>query len=99
EVIQTSSNQGKSVAGKVDHRRGKIELGIKPRLDRVLVRGSYVGEMIGHQRAHMTGDKLRCQELISPGSLQSGHDVENDSCSKNERCGQAQPIPWDCGNE
>src|SRR6266403_6018271 len=88
EVIQTATNQGKSVAGKVDHRRCEIELCVKPRLYRVLVRGSYVSEMICHQRTHMTGDKLRCQELISPGSLQSGDDVENDNCGKKERCSQ-----------
>src|SRR6266550_9345249 len=84
EVIQTSSNQGKAVAGKVDHRRCEIELGVKPRLHRMLVRGSYVSEMICHQRTHMTGDELRRQELIGPGSLQSGHNVPDDNGCKND---------------
>ena len=89
EIIKTSPNQGKSVAGKVDHRRCKIELCVQPRLHRVLVRGSYVSEMVCHQRTHMTGDELRRQELIGPGSLQSGHHIQNDNRSKNDRCRQA----------
>src|SRR5438477_9710503 len=66
----------------------------------MLVRGSYVSEMICHQRTHMTGDELRRQELIGPRSLQSRHQVqsddrsENDSGGRDTETGETQPIPW-----
>src|SRR5437899_5619768 len=88
QIIQTATNQWESFIGKVHHRRGKIELGIQPGLYRMLVGGSYVGEMICHQRTRMTGDKLRGEKLIIAWSLQSGQYVRNDDRSKNNRCCQ-----------
>src|SRR5213080_4454199 len=73
----------------VDHRRCEIELCVQPRLDRVLVGGSYVGQMICHQRTRMTGDELRREELVGLSSLRSGYDVESDNRRENDRCGQA----------
>ena len=93
EIIETATNQRKSFAGKIDHRRGKIELRVQPRFDSVLIGRSDVGEMICHQRTDMTGDELRRQELIGPRSLQSGHKGESDDRSENDRGGESQPIP------
>src|SRR6267143_3729989 len=81
EIIQTATNQWKSFTGKVHHRGGKIELGVKPRFHGVLVRGSYVSEMICHQRTDMTVDELRRQELIGRRSLQARHQVPSDNRS------------------
>src|SRR2546430_2438608 len=60
EIIEPATNQRKSLAGKIDHWRCKIELHIKPRFYSVLIGRSDVGEVVCHQRPHMTGDELRC---------------------------------------
>ena len=64
EIIKPTTNQWKPVTGQIDDRRCKIELGIQPRFDSVLIGGSYVSEMVCHKRTHVTSDKLRRQELI-----------------------------------
>src|SRR4029453_18065473 len=66
QIIQAAPNQGKSLTGKIDHRRGKIELRVEPGFDSMLIRRSDVGEMIRHKRADVTSYKLRREELISP---------------------------------
>src|SRR5260370_42607570 len=83
QKIQTAANQRKSFGGKVDYRRRKIELCVQPWFHGVLVGGSDVAKVVCHKRTHMTGDKLRRQELIGPRSLQSGHEVESDNGSEN----------------
>src|SRR6267378_2899457 len=89
EIIKTSPNQGKSVAGKVDHCRCKIELGVQPGLYGMLVGGSNVREVVRHKRAHMTGDKLRGEKLIIAWSLQSGQYVPDDNGCKNDGSGES----------
>src|SRR5229473_6580624 len=42
EIIETAANQRKSLTGKIDNRRSKIELRIQPGFYRVLVGGSDV---------------------------------------------------------
>src|SRR5205823_8607665 len=64
EIIKAPSNQRKAFARKVHHGSRKIQLSIKPRFDSVLIGGWYVCEMISHKRTHMTGDKLRREELV-----------------------------------
>ena len=51
-----------------DRRTGscKIKLGIEPWFNSVLIRGCHVGEMIGHERADVTGDELRRQGIDRP---------------------------------
>src|SRR5262249_49497542 len=49
EIVKSSSNQRKSLARKIHHRGCEIELRIKPRLYRVLIRGGDIGEMVGHK--------------------------------------------------
>src|SRR5437762_13429136 len=63
EIIKAPTNQRKAFARKVHHGSRKIQLSIKPRFDSVLIGGWYVCEMISHKRTHMTGDKLRREEL------------------------------------
>src|SRR5437016_4022439 len=93
EIIKTATNQRKSLTGKIDHWRSKIELRVQPGFYSMLIRRSDVGEVICHQRTHMAGDELRRQELIGPGSLQSGHQGQSDDRSENDRRGESQPIP------
>ena len=87
EVIKASANQRKTVTREIQDGSCKIKLGIEPWFNSVLIRGCHVGEMIGHERADVTGDELRRKELIGPGSLQSGHKGKSDDCSENDRCG------------
>src|SRR5213080_2569357 len=99
QIIQTATNQWESFIGKVHHRRGKIELGIQPGFYSVLIRRTDVGEVVCHQRTHMTGDELRRQELIGPRSLQSRHQVQSDDRGENDsgreaEAGETWPIPW-----
>jgi hypothetical protein len=54
----------------------------------MLVRGSYVGEMICQQRTRMAGNQLRREELIGPRSLWAGEQVESNNGSKKDGCGQ-----------
>ncbi len=58
EIVKASSDQGKSIAGRVDHRGRKIELAVKPRFDGVLVRGNHIHEMVRHERSNMTCNQL-----------------------------------------
>src|ERR1700730_1706603 len=94
QIIQTATDQRKSLTGKVHNRRRKIELGVQPGLYGVLVGGSDVREVVCHQRTHMTGDELRRQELIGPRSLQSRHEGQSDDRSENDCRGESEPIPW-----
>src|SRR2546423_6639809 len=66
EIIKTSPQQRKSVAGEISHGGRKIEPGVEPRFHRVLVGGRDIGDVVGHERADMTSDELRGQELIGP---------------------------------
>src|SRR5206468_5451453 len=77
QIIQAAANQRKSLTGKIDNRRSKIELGVQPRFYRVLVGGSDIGEMVCHQRTRMTSDELRREKLIIAWPLQSGHQIKS----------------------
>jgi len=87
EVIKASAKQRKTVTREIQDGSCKIKLGIEPWFNSVLISGCHVGEMIGHERADVTGDELRRKELIGPGSLQSGHKGKSDDCSENDRGG------------
>ena len=69
EVIKASANQGKTITGKIHHGSCEIELCIEPRFNSVLIGGSHIGEMIGHERTDVTGYKLCREELIGPWLL------------------------------
>src|SRR6266480_4798696 len=99
EIIKTAADQRKSFVGKIDHRRCKIKLCVQPRFHGVLIGRSDVGEMVCHQRTHMTGDKLRCQKLIGPRASQLWRQVRKDDRSENDggcetETRETEPIPW-----
>src|SRR6266446_2115249 len=94
QIIQTATDQRKSLTGKVHNCRRKIEPRIEPGFYGMLVGGSDVGEMVCHQRTDMTCNKLRREKLIGSRSLQSGHQVQSDDRSENDRRGETEPIPW-----
>ena len=56
KVIQPPADQRKAALGEIDDRRSEIEPAEKPRLDRVLIGGLDVEEMVRHQRANMAVD-------------------------------------------
>src|SRR5437773_10728743 len=64
QVIQAPANQRKSLIGKIDNRRGKIELRVQPGFYSMLIRRSDVREVIRHKRADVTSYKLRREELV-----------------------------------
>src|ERR1700730_3319880 len=64
QIIQAAANQRKSLAGKIDNRRGKIELRVQPGFDSMLIRRSDVREVIRHERADVTSYQLCCEELV-----------------------------------
>src|SRR5881628_2283477 len=93
QIVETATDQGKTRIRKIDNRGRKIEPRIQPRFHSVLVGGSDVRKVVCHQRTHMTGNKLRRQELLSPWSLQARQQVPTyDRCDNNGRC-KCQPIP------
>ena len=54
DIIQSSAHQRKTLCGKIVNRWRKIKLPDEPRLDGVLIGRADVGEMLGHQRAHVS---------------------------------------------
>ena len=65
EIIKASTNQRKTLPlERSDNRSREIELRIQPGFHRVLVGGSYIHEMVCHERTDVTGDKLCREELI-----------------------------------
>src|ERR1700730_11582639 len=60
EIVKTAADQRKSLLRKVNYARGEIELRVQPRCYRVLIGRRDIGEMVCHERTHMTGDELRC---------------------------------------
>jgi hypothetical protein len=53
EIIEAAAGKRESFRGEVIHRRREIELAVEPGFYGVLVGGDYVGQVRGHQRAHM----------------------------------------------
>src|SRR6266404_7871883 len=78
KIIQAPANQRKSLIGKIDNRRGKIELRVQPGFDSMLIRRSDVREVIRHKRADVTSYKLRCEKLIGPRASQLWRQVRKD---------------------
>src|SRR4029450_2537342 len=64
QVIQAATNQRKSLTGKIDHWRGKIELRVQPGFYSMLIRRSDVRQVIRHKRADVTSYKLCREELV-----------------------------------
>src|SRR6266496_3364063 len=93
QIIQAAANQRKSLTGKIDNRRSKIELGVQPRFYRVLVGGSDIGEMVCHQRTRMTSDELRREKLIIAWPLQSGHQIKSNDRGEHDCSREGQPAP------
>ena len=55
EIIQSPADEWKTLRGEILHLRRKVQFPVKPRLNGVLIAGGNVGEMLGHQRAHVAG--------------------------------------------
>jgi hypothetical protein len=68
QIIQAAPNQRKSLTGKIDNWRSKIEFRIQPGFYSMLIRGSDVREVISHQRANVTSNKLRREKLLRAGA-------------------------------
>jgi len=49
QIIQAAPNQRKSLTGKIDNWRGKIELRVQSRFNSVLFGRSHIGQMIRHE--------------------------------------------------
>src|SRR5207247_3602680 len=88
EIVEPATNQWKPFAGKIHNGRSKIELPVQPGLYGMLIGRSNVSEVVGHQRAHMTGDELSRQKLIGAWVLQSRQKVPSDDCDQKDRCSQ-----------
>ena len=52
--IEAATDQWKPLPAQVYHRGREVEFAFKPGLDRMLICGRHVGQVIRHQRAHMT---------------------------------------------
>lgn len=58
KIIKPSASQWKSLRGEIFDRRGKIQFPVKPRFDRVLIRGNNVQRMTGHEGPDMAGNNF-----------------------------------------
>src|SRR5207302_7833305 len=71
QIIQSPANQWKAFCSEVLHVRGEVHFAVEPRLDGMLITGGNIGEMLGHERAHVAGDGF-VQHLVAPrNSLRS----------------------------
>ena len=61
DVVDPSTEQGKSDRVELRHRRRQIDLAVEPRLHVVLFRRGDIEEMTGHQRSNVTGDHVGCR--------------------------------------
>src|SRR5260370_15110228 len=93
EIIKAAADQGKSLTGKIDNRRGKIELRVQPGFDSMLIRRSDVREVIRHKRADVTSYTLCREELVGSRRSYSRQETGRDNCAKCDSCGQSQPGP------
>src|SRR6266576_2334439 len=96
--VQASANQGKTVIGKIFDWRSEVELAIEPRLYRVLVRRSNVGEMAGLQRTDMGVDEFGSRKGWRGGILRSECSaarpgIPGDRGHQEDRSGQRDPSP------
>src|SRR5215831_997009 len=94
QIIQAATNQGKSLTGKIDNRRGKIELRVQPGFDSMLIRRSDVGDVIRQKRADVTSYKLCREELINSRLRYSRQENGSNNRRNRDSCGQGQPVPW-----
>jgi hypothetical protein len=62
--IHTSADQWKSSRAQILHGGRKVELAVEPWLHRVLIGGSDIHQVIGHQRADVTRPEFRDQPII-----------------------------------
>src|SRR5215831_1434423 len=93
QIIQAATNQGKSLTGKIDNRRGKIELRVQPGFDSMLIRRSDVGDVIRHKRPDVTSYKLRREKLVGSGRSKPRQEIGSDNCGQDDSCGQSEPVP------
>ena len=91
-LVKSSTDQRKSIGGGVYDVGGKIELAVKPGFYGVLVRGSHIGEVVHHQRAHVTRHELGCEELLSIPWPCRRQPPDDKHCQK-KRSRKSQPVP------
>ena len=63
-IVETASSERKALRPKIGHRRRIVELPVKPRLDRVLVRLCNVRQMIHHHRPHVVRYKIIRDQIV-----------------------------------
>src|SRR5580704_12177327 len=73
EIVEPPADQGETLRGEIDHRRREIELAVEPRLDRVLVGGLHVGEVLALQRAHVCGHNVAEHAILLVAANDADH--------------------------
>src|SRR6266571_19377 len=93
KVIEAPSDQRKTLRRHILDRRGKRQLALKPRFDRVLVGRGHIGEMGSHQGPRVPGDDLLREEVFwrrtGPERLHTPHEEH----ARGERGADPQPRP------
>src|SRR5205085_5197447 len=56
--VETSAREYESLLGEIAHGNGEVDLSLEPRLDRVLVRGDDVRQVLGLKRSDVRIDDL-----------------------------------------
>src|SRR6266478_1761317 len=90
--VEPTANQRKTLAGEVDGGRRQVALSGEPRLDRVLVGGSDIGQMAGEQRAQMAVDQLAGDGVFLPLSGDQQGTARADGDGYEDRGGIGEPA-------
>src|SRR5260370_3958664 len=92
--MQARADQRKTFSRKILHGRNKGELGVKPRLDGVLVRGRNVGKVAGLQGANVGVDDLGRGEGGSRSAvLETRHRKPRYGSNNDNSGGSRKPSP------
>src|SRR3984893_19003622 len=90
--IEPAADQRKTLVGEVDGRRRQVALSGEPRLDRVLVGESDMGQMAGEQRAQMAVDQLAGDGVFLPLSGDQQRAARADGDGYEDRGGIGEPA-------
>src|SRR4029077_13687916 len=90
EHVEPTALQRESIICKIAHRGSENELAAEPRLHRVLIRGGYVREMPGLQRAQVRIDHF-CS-LILVFVFEVGHHAPTDESNKQHGSSERKPA-------
>src|SRR5215468_2920520 len=93
QVIKTPSKQRKTLCRHILDWRGEWEFALKPRFDRVLVRRSDIGEMVGHQRACVSRDDLLREDIFWGWTDRDESHTPDEEYARGQRGTDPQPRP------